>query len=88
MLALQIVLVVWKQPYKGERAWLRPFLNLLIAALIQLIFLLNPMLAKFMPAYSLYGSFAVIGLLATTLLYNIYYFVQNLRAKVEKSDPK
>lgn len=50
-----------------------------MAALIQLIFLMNPMLSKSMPVYSLYGPFAVVGLLAVTLAYNIYYFVQNLR---------
>ena len=89
MLAIQIVIVLWKQPYKGERAWLRPFLNLLISALIQLVFLLNPMLSKSMPAYSLYGPFAVVGLLAVTLAYNIYYFVQNLRTpKEEQPDAK
>lgn len=80
LLAIQMVIVLWKQPYKGERAWLRPFLNLLIAALIQLVFLMNPMLAKSMPVYSIYGPFAVVGLLALSLAYNIYYFVQNLRA--------
>ena len=34
LLAVQIVLVLAKKPYAGERAWLRPFLNLLLTALI------------------------------------------------------
>lgn len=86
MLAIQIVIVLWKQPYKGERAWLRPFLNLIISALIQFIFLLNPML-KSMTLYSNYGPFAVVGLLAVTLIFNLYYFVKNLRTpNAEKSE--
>jgi hypothetical protein len=81
LLALQIVLVLYKQPYKGERAWLRPFLNLLISALIQIIFILDPMLSKSMRIYAVYAPFAVIGLLVVTLVYNIYYFIRNLRGE-------
>jgi hypothetical protein len=81
LLALQIVLVLYKQPYKGERAWLRPFLNLLISALIQIIFVLDPMLSKSMCIYAVYAPFAVIGLLVVTLVYNIYYFIRNLRGE-------
>jgi NADH:ubiquinone oxidoreductase subunit 6 (subunit J) len=46
ILIVQIILVVWRKPYAGERAWLRPFLNLLISALIQAVFILTPTLSS------------------------------------------
>lgn len=79
LLFAQIVMVLGKRPYKGEGAWLRPFLNLLISAVIMLIFLLNPILGKSMPQFGLYAPFVVILLLIVTLIYNIYFFVKNLR---------
>jgi hypothetical protein len=78
LLALQIILVLAKKPYAGERAWLRPFLNLLLTALIQIIFILSPMLSS-NASFSRYAPFAIEAILVVVLAYNIYYFVQNLR---------
>jgi glucan phosphoethanolaminetransferase (alkaline phosphatase superfamily) len=79
LLALQIVLVVWRKPYKGDRAWLRPFLNLLLSILIQMVFILSPMLSS-NPSFARYAPFAVLAILAAVLAYNIYYFIQQFRS--------
>lgn len=82
ILAVQMVLVLWKQPYKGERAWLRPFLNLLFSVLVQAIYVLLPMLSS-SPTYSSYAPYAIEAVLAAVLAYNIYYYVKHLREKSE-----
>ncbi len=78
MLVIQMVLVVGKKPYAGERGWLRPFLNLLFSVIIQALFILTPMLSS-MPIMSRYAPLAIEAILVVVLAYNIYYFVQQLR---------
>lgn len=84
ILALQLGTVLIAKPYKGDGAWLRPFLNLLISILIELIYLLTPQLGSSMRQYSAYAPFAIVGLLMVAAAYSVYYFVkQILSSKAE-----
>lgn len=78
LLVAQIAAVLIIKPYKGDGAWIRPFLNLLMSALIQLVYLLDPMMSKSSSIYSAYAPFVVIALLVITLAYNAYFYIKNL----------
>lgn len=80
ILALQMGAVLIAKPYKGDRAWLRPFLNLLIAILIELIYLLTPQLGPSMKEYTVYAPFAIIGLLMVAASFSAYFFVKEILA--------
>ena len=80
VLALQMGTVLIAKPYKGDRAWLRPFLNLLISILIELIYLLTPQLGPSMKPYVVYAPFAIIGLLMVAASYSAYFFVKEITA--------
>lgn len=75
ILAVQIIIVLWRKPYAGERAYLRPFLNLLISALIQVVFIMTPTLST-NKMFAQYSVFIILGLLAMVLIYNLYYFIK------------
>lgn len=80
ILALQLGTVVIAKPYKGDGAWLRPFLNLLISILVELIYLLTPQLGSSMPQFSAYAPFAIVGLLMIAVAYSGYCFVKQIIA--------
>lgn len=74
ILAIQIIMIAVLQPYliKGRRR--RPILNLSICLLIQLIYYFIPYIS--VPIYKQYAPFAVLGLLALCLCYNLYYLIK------------
>lgn len=78
ILAIQIIVILCKKPYAGETGYRRPVLNLCISILIQLAIILIPTLSS-IPSYKVYSAFVILGLLAVSLAYNIYYFIQDCR---------
>jgi hypothetical protein len=78
ILALQLGTVLIAKPYKGDRAWLRPFLNLLISILIELIYLLTPQLGPSLQQYSVYAPFAIVALLMVAAAFSAYSFVREI----------
>jgi hypothetical protein len=87
LLALQLGTVLIAKPYKGDRAWLRPFLNLLISILIELIYLLTPQLGPSLQQYSVYAPFAIVALLMVATAFSAYSFVREiLSSKAEAAE--
>ena len=87
ILIILIVMIIVLQPYqiKGRRR--RPLFNLSISLLIQLIYYFIPHIS--MPIYKQYAPFAVLGLLALCLCYNVYYLIKYIRCnKINKAVEK
>jgi hypothetical protein len=67
----QMFLMLYKRPYAGVRGNVRPFLNLLVSALMLFNFLMNQSLSS-NQLYDIYAPIRVIILLGITLAFNAY----------------
>lgn len=77
--ALMAVLVLVKQPYKGEKQNYRPFLNYIIVILVQGVYLAVNFANDPKGMLSLYGPFVVLGLLMVCVAYSAYALVKDLK---------
>ena len=67
-------MVVGLKPYKMYGDTVRPFLNLVILLLIEIIYTVM----QFTTSGQNYFPFAVLGLLALTFTYNIYFLLKSI----------
>jgi hypothetical protein len=72
IIGAQIFVVLYKRPYAGVRGNVRPFINLVASALIQLIYIMGQSLSS-NQQYSIYAPVVIVVLLALTLTFSIYY---------------
>lgn len=81
IILVQIVMVVRLKPYKMYGDTVRPFLNLVILLFIEIIYTVM----QFTSSGQNYIPFTILGLLALTFTYNIYFLLKSICCNKEKS---
>jgi hypothetical protein len=84
LLIVQIALIIILRPYAMTGSQVRPILNLSISLVIEVIYMLTPYLS--MPLYNLYAPFVILGLLAISICYNVYYLIKTVCGNENQSN--
>lgn len=77
IIGAQIFVVLYKRPYAGVRGNVRPFIDLVVSALIQLIYIMGRSFSS-NQQYSIYAPIVIIVLLGLTLTFNVYYYIKEI----------
>ncbi len=81
ILGVQLIFVCVKRPYIESGGNLRPVLNLITSMIIELLIFLSSVLSSKAENLSFYIPFVLTGLLAVALIYNIIFFVREVKRK-------